>query len=82
MSGAPGRLLARPEGLRLAEAAPSRLAGVVTGRRFTGAVAYFSVETSTGLSFEIAGTPAAAREGDTVGIESVGAGLHLFPAAG
>ncbi|HRZ08882.1 MAG TPA: ABC transporter ATP-binding protein [Gemmatimonadales bacterium] len=82
VSGAPGRLLARPEGLRLADAAPSRLAGTVTGRRFTGAVAYFSVETASGLSFEIAGNPAAAREGETVGIEASGAGLHLYPAAG
>ena len=59
--------------------APSRLTGVVTGRRFTGAVAYFSVETSSGLAFEIAGTPAAAREGDTVGIEAVGRGPPSLP---
>ncbi len=82
MPGAPARLLARPEGLRLADAAPSRMSGLVTGRRFTGAVAYFSVETAAGLSFEVAGTPAAAREGDAVGVEPTGAGLHLYPAAG
>ena len=65
--GRRGRLLARPEGLRLAEPSPSRLTGDVTGRRFTGAVAYFSVDTASGATIEVAADPAAAREGDTVG---------------
>jgi len=80
--GAPARLLARPEGLRITAPAASGLTGTVTGRRFTGAVAYFTVETSSGLVLEVAGPPAAAREGDAVGIEPTGAGLHLYPAAG
>ena len=44
--------------------------------------AFFENSTRTLLSFEIAGSPGAAREGDTVGIESEGAGVHFFPAAG
>lgn len=80
--GAAARLLARPEGLRLAEPGADRLGGTVTARRFTGAVAYFTVVTPTGLTFEIAGAPSAAREGGIVGIEPTGAGLHLYPAAG
>jgi hypothetical protein len=52
----------------------------VTARRFTGAVAFFTVETSSGMVFEVAGEPSVAREGDTVGIEPTGAGLHIYPA--
>jgi hypothetical protein len=55
--------------------------GTVSNRRFTGAVAYFSVETPAGLILEVAGAPAVAREGDTVGVEPTGTGLHLFPVA-
>ncbi len=79
---APARLLARPEGLRVVPPATTCLTGTVTGRRFTGAVAYFTVETASGLVLEVAGAPAAAREGDVVGIEPTGMGLHLYPAAG
>jgi ABC-type Fe3+/spermidine/putrescine transport system ATPase subunit len=79
--GTAARLLARPEGLRLAEPSAARLTGRVSDRRFTGAVAYFSVDTASGATLEIAAPPSAAREGDTVGIEPTGHGLHLFPAA-
>jgi iron(III) transport system ATP-binding protein len=80
--GAAARLLARPEGLRITTPETDRVTGTVTNRRFTGAVAYFSVETPTGLVLEVAGPPAAAREGEAVGVEPTGTGLHLFPAAG
>jgi len=80
--GAPARLLARPEGLRIASDGPGRLAGSVTNRRFTGAVAYFTVETPEGLVLEIAGAADAAREGDSVGLEPTGTGLHLYPVPG
>jgi putative spermidine/putrescine transport system ATP-binding protein len=82
MRGATARLLARPEGLRIVAPAPTCMTGTVTGRRFTGAVAYFSVETSSGMILEVAGSPPAAREGDVVGLEPTGTGLHVFPAAG
>ncbi len=75
--GTLGRLLVRPEGLRLAEPGPGRLTGRITSRRFTGAVAYFSVETPAGLSLEIAAASGAAREGDSVGLEPTGDGLVL-----
>jgi ABC-type Fe3+/spermidine/putrescine transport system ATPase subunit len=77
--GAQARLLARPEGLRLAEPGPGRLHGRVKVRRFTGAVAYFLVETELGFTLEVAGAPGAAREGDAVGVEPTGTGLHLYP---
>ncbi len=79
--GAQARLLARPEGLQITAPQPGRLAGTVTNRRFTGAVAYFSVQTPTGVVLEVAGEPTSAREGDAVGIEPTGAGLHLYPVA-
>ena len=79
--GAAARLLARPEGLRITTPDAGRVTGVVTNRRFTGAVAYFLVETPAGLALEVAGAPDAAREGETVGVEPTGTGLHLYPAA-
>jgi len=78
--GAPGRLLARPEALRLTPAAEGALAGTVTNRRFVGATAYFTVATPTGAELEVAALPSAAREGDRVGLAPAGGGLHLFPA--
>ncbi|TFG48551.1 MAG: ABC transporter ATP-binding protein [Gemmatimonadales bacterium] len=79
--GTPARLLARPEGLRIADPQSGRVTGTVTNRRFTGPIAYFLVETPAGHVLEVAGSPDAAREGDTVGVEPTGTGLHLFPAA-
>jgi len=77
--GARARLLARPEGLRLAAPGPGRVVATVTGRRFTGPVAFFSVLTAGGGALEVAAAPGAAREGDAVGLEPAGADLHLFP---
>jgi len=79
--GAAARLLARPEGLRLVPPGPGRVAGTITGRRFTGPVAFFSVLTAGGAALEVAARPDAAREGDAVGVEPAGAGLHLYPGA-
>jgi ABC-type Fe3+/spermidine/putrescine transport system ATPase subunit len=79
--GAAARLLVRPEGLRITTPDAGRVTGVVTNRRFTGAVAYFLVETPAGLALEVAGAPDAARDGETVGVEPTGTGLHLYPAA-
>jgi ABC-type Fe3+/spermidine/putrescine transport system ATPase subunit len=56
-----------------------RVTGQVTGRRFTGPVAFFSVLTAGGSALEVAAPPGAAREGDAVGLEPTGAELHLFP---
>ncbi len=81
--GTSARLLARPEGLRLvAPGAAGALAGAVTNRRFTGALAYFTVQTASGLEVEVAAPAGAAAEGDAVGLLPAGTGLHLFPADG
>ncbi len=80
--GAAARLLVRPEGLRLVAPSGDALTGRVTDRRFTGAVAYFSVETESGLVLEVAAEPSAAHEGDTVGVAPAAGGLHLYPVDG
>ncbi|HEX5004340.1 MAG TPA: ABC transporter ATP-binding protein [Gemmatimonadales bacterium] len=80
--GARARLLARPEGLRLTEPGPNRICGTVQARRFTGAVAYFLVGTTDGFTLEVAAPPSAAAEGQEVGVEPTGTGLHLYPADG
>jgi ABC-type Fe3+/spermidine/putrescine transport system ATPase subunit len=77
--GETARLLARPEGLRLTAPGAGRVTGQVTGRRFTGPVAFFSVLTAGGRALEVAAPPGAAREGDAVGLEPTGGELHLFP---
>jgi len=82
VAGAAARLLARPEGLRLVPASGDHLSGTVTDRRFTGAVAYFLVETDSGLMLEVAAAPSAAREGERVGVTPADSGLHLYPEAG
>ena len=77
--GAAARLLVRPEGLRLVPESPDQMTGTVTDRRFTGAIAYFLVETESGLVLEVAAEPTAARVGDRVGVSPASSGLHLYP---
>ena len=73
-------VLARPESLRLGAEGDGRVHGVVIGRRFIGPTAHFTVRTDGGAVVEVAALAGAAREGDRVGIEPAGTGLHLFPA--
>lgn len=82
VSGTRARLLARPEGLRLTEPGAGTIRGIVKARRFTGAVAYFLVEAEQGFTLEVAGAPSAASEGQQVGVEPTGTGLHLYPVDG
>jgi ABC-type Fe3+/spermidine/putrescine transport system ATPase subunit len=74
-------VLARPESLRLGAEGDGRVRGVVISRRFIGPTAHFTVRTDGGAVVEVAALAGAAREGDRVGIEPAGTGLHLFPAA-
>jgi putative spermidine/putrescine transport system ATP-binding protein len=72
------RLYIRPEAVSLAEPGPTMLRGRVTDRRFTGAQAFYLVETSAGV-IEVAGPPDGPDEGAAVGVSPSGRGFHLFP---
>lgn len=61
-------LVVRPEGLRFADAG---LPGVVRERRYTGAAAFFQVETEHGDRLEVLAGPDAARVGARVYLEAV-----------
>ena len=58
-----GRILVRPEALRLGE---GPIAGVVTARRFAHGFAYFTVRHDSGTLLEVYAPHDAARVGDTV----------------
>ncbi|MGH7528418.1 MAG: ABC transporter ATP-binding protein [Gemmatimonadales bacterium] len=88
-AGAPGApaagpaiLLARPEALRLTDPAPGALEATVTGRRFVGPMALFTVVTGGGAPLEVVASSLAVRAGQQVGImpsRRAGGGLHVFP---
>jgi ABC-type Fe3+/spermidine/putrescine transport system ATPase subunit len=71
-------LLARPEALRFTAPSAGVLAGQDTDRRFSGALAFFTVRTDGGAMVELAAAPAAAAAGDRIGLLPSGPGLHLF----
>ena len=60
-------LVVRPERLRLADAG---LPGTVKERRYTGAAAFYLVESDTGERFEVLADPGAARVGERVYVEA------------
>jgi len=69
LGAAPGQVLVvRPERLALADAG---VPGVVRERRYTGAAAFYLVETETGDRLEVLARPEAARVGDRVYLEAV-----------
>ena len=72
-------LMARPEAFRLTTPDETRLKGTVTGRRFVGGSAFFTVMLAEGETLEVSAEPKAVRIGDEVGLEPAGRGLHLFP---
>jgi hypothetical protein len=57
------------------------LVGRVTDRRFTGAQAFFRVETEQGTLFEVVAEPRAASVGLSVGVAPADRGVHLFRSA-
>jgi putative spermidine/putrescine transport system ATP-binding protein len=68
IGAAPGQVaVVRPERFRFAG---TGLAGVVRERRYTGAAAFFQVETADGLRLEVEASPEAARVGDRVQLEA------------
>jgi len=69
LGAGPGELLVvRPERLLLADAG---VPGVVRERRYTGAAAFYLVETEPGDRLEVLARPEAARVGDRVYLEAV-----------
>jgi ABC-type Fe3+/spermidine/putrescine transport system ATPase subunit len=60
-------LVVRPERLRLADAG---LPGTVKERRYTGAAAFYLVESDAGERFEVLAEPGAARVGERVYVEA------------
>jgi len=67
LGGGEGIVVVRPERLRFAGAG---LPGVVRERRYTGAAAFFLVESVAGERFEVLAEPDAAKVGDRVFVEA------------
>jgi ABC-type Fe3+/spermidine/putrescine transport system ATPase subunit len=63
-----GAIVVRPERLSFAS---SGLSGVVRERRYTGAAAFFTVETDAGERFEVLAEPDAAQVGERVHVQAV-----------
>jgi ABC-type Fe3+/spermidine/putrescine transport system ATPase subunit len=79
----PAVMLVRPEALRIAESGPGAFAATVTGRRFVGPSALFTVRTAGGAALEVVAPPRSVRAGQAVGIlpsRRSDGGIHLFPA--
>ncbi|MGI9041940.1 MAG: ABC transporter ATP-binding protein [Gemmatimonadales bacterium] len=78
----PATMLVRPEALRLAQAGPGALPATVTGRRFVGPSALFTVLAESGSLIEVVAPPRAVKIGERVGVmpsRRAGGGIHLFP---
>ena len=71
-------LVVRPERLRFADAG---LPGTVRERRYTGAAAFYLVESDAGERFEVLADPVAARVGERVYVEAVRAITFSEPRA-
>ncbi|MEP6574373.1 MAG: ABC transporter ATP-binding protein [Gemmatimonadota bacterium] len=71
-------LMVRPEALRFTKLAPGVLAGTVVERRFTGALAFYTLETDGGIPLEVSARPDAARIGERIGLAPADRGVHLF----
>ncbi len=67
LSGADGVVVVRPEQLLFAAAG---LAGVVRERRYTGAAAFYLLESDSGERFEVMAAPDAAHVGDRVFVQA------------
>jgi putative spermidine/putrescine transport system ATP-binding protein len=78
--GSKALVLARPEALAIVEPAASLVCGVVTERRFAGAMAFFSVRTDRGTPVEVSAGGREAAVGRRVGLVPRDRGIHLFPA--
>ncbi|MBA3522791.1 MAG: ABC transporter ATP-binding protein [Gemmatimonadales bacterium] len=78
----PATMLVRPEALRLAGAGPGALPATVTGRRFVGPSALFTVLAEAGSTLEVVAPARAVKIGERVAVmpsRRAGGGIHLFP---
>jgi ABC-type Fe3+/spermidine/putrescine transport system ATPase subunit len=78
----PALLLVRPEALRITEPVQAAVLATVTGRRFAGPSALFTVVTDGGRQLEVIAPSRAVRAGERVGVmpsRRAGGGIHLFP---
>ncbi|MDQ3426374.1 MAG: TOBE domain-containing protein, partial [Gemmatimonadota bacterium] len=65
-----------------AQAGPGALPATVTGRRFVGPSALFTVLAESGSLIEVVAPPRAVKIGERVGVmpsRRAGGGIHLFP---
>lgn len=76
----PVLLLVRPEAFRFSTESGAGISGAVTRKRYTGAQAFFRVETDGGLKIEVSAAPDAATVGSRVGLLPAERGIHVFPA--
>ena len=68
LGGRPGAaVVVRPEALRFAS---EGVAGVVAERRYTGAAAFYLIESEGGQRFEVQAAPGAAKVGDRVAVQA------------
>jgi ABC-type Fe3+/spermidine/putrescine transport system ATPase subunit len=72
-------VMARPESFAFAPAGDNRLQGTITGRRFAGGSALFTVTLAGGQTLEVSAEPQAGRVGQEVSLAPAGRGLHVFP---
>jgi ABC-type Fe3+/spermidine/putrescine transport system ATPase subunit len=77
--GASVIIMARPESFAFAAIGDNRLQGTITGRRFAGGSALFTVTLTGGQTLEVSAEPQAGRVGQEVSLAPAGRGLHMFP---
>jgi putative spermidine/putrescine transport system ATP-binding protein len=81
----PAEMLVRPEALRFTAEIPGALPVTVTGSRFVGPGALFSVTTEAGIGLEVLAPIRSAEPGGRMAImpsRRAGVGIHLYPVNG
>jgi hypothetical protein len=81
----PAEMLVRPEAIRFGTSEPGALPVTVTGSRFVGPGALFSVATEAGVPLEIMAPTRSVELGARAAIlpsRRAGGGIHLYPVDG
>jgi ABC-type Fe3+/spermidine/putrescine transport system ATPase subunit len=85
VSSGPAEMLVRPEALRFAPQGLGALPVTVTGSRFVGPGALFSVTTEAGVGLEVMAPVRSAEAGARTALmpsRRAGVGIHLYPVNG